>query len=793
MAANAREWLRDIERREKAIKKAWRDEADKIVQIYEADEKEAVPFNILYSNTETLLPALYNSTPRPEVARRFTVPGPEKALDVALASTGERILEYTADSNVSEYETFDAATRGAVLAALVPGAGISRVRYHADGGYQEICFEDVPYDNFVWAYARRWQDVPWVAYGYDLIQPDFERQFPEFCKSKKYKEYKWTTEDDEESPEEAAKREDAGTNKQASVRVWEVWAAHEKMVRFVCDDFKDEYVKEEPYPFELTARFPSPEPLRLIKRVNNLMPVPPYRLYESQARELNELTKRLKLVVKAIKVRGAYNAQMTEIASVLTSDDTALVPVENASAMMESGGFEKHIWMMPIQELIQTAKELYAAREQVKATIYEIMGIGDILRGASNASETAKAQEIKNQWGSLRVKRMQKDVQLYCRELFRIAFEFAANLYTPATLQQITKMPYLLNAQKQQFQMQMQMAMQQAQMAGQEPPQPPPEMMMLMNAPSWEDISAKLQDQYERTYRIDVETNSTVDLEATEDKAQIAEFMNAWGQMMSGLQPMIESGAMPFEAGKVIMGEVFRRFRFARRVEQALDLIQQPPPKEDDKAIKEKHAAEMAKVQAEGKRQIGEMQESMIEATSQIEQLKIENAALKKSLEIQAAATDLDVKGMEIQGRQTEHAIKTDYQGKLQMKDQQIGAERQQLAGEKQALDGERQMMQMKSAESDLANMFKDHLMQVDQRFQQMQQMHQQMQEEDDEEEDDGMDEELKAAIQALLAAQTQTQKSIQELTKIVSADRETEIEVGKDGKKRGRSRLVLQ
>jgi hypothetical protein len=562
------------------------------------------------------------------------------------------------------------------------------------------------------------------------------------------------------------------------------------MVRFICDEFKDEYVKEEPYPFELTARFPSPEPLRLIKRVNNLMPVPPYRLYESQARELNELTKRLKIVVKAIKVRGAYNAQMTEIASVLTSDDTALVPVENASAMMESGGFDKHIWMMPLGELMTTAKELYAAREQVKATIYEIMGIGDILRGSSNAGETAKAQEIKNQWGSLRVKRMQKDVQLYCRELFRIAFEFAANLYTPATLQAITKMPYLLNAQKEQFQQQIMMSQQQAQMSGQQPPQPPPEMMMLMKAPSWEDISAKLQDQYERTYRIDVETNSTVDLEATEDKAQIAEFMNAWGQMMSGLQPMIESGAMPFEAGKVIMGEVFRRFRFARRVEQALDLIQQPPPKQDDKAKDEMHKAEVMKIQAEGKRQIGEMQESMIEATSQIEQLKVENAKLSAGQEIQGATNDLAIRDMETQGRITEHAIKTDYQGKLNLQKQQMGGkvmsmENDMAAGDMQAaMDAHKQEvsrmieqalqgMQQQLAESKMAER-EDAVGEA---------------ESDTEEKDDG----FKAAIEALLQGQQQMMASIEQLAKVTAADRETEMVVGKDGKKRGRSRVVLQ
>jgi hypothetical protein len=226
MARKPGDWINDVERREKAIKKHWRDGAEKIVDIYEAEEDERVPFNILYSNTETLLPALYNSTPRPEISRRFTTFGPEKAMDVAMQNVGERVLEYTADSNVQEYQTFDEATRDAVLAGLVPGMGNARVRYHAKGKYQEICFESIPYDMFVWGYARKWQDVPWVGFAVDLTKHDFEAQFPKFAKKDAYKNYDWKKGgDEEEDPEDLDRREEAGTGRTASVRVWEIWDA----------------------------------------------------------------------------------------------------------------------------------------------------------------------------------------------------------------------------------------------------------------------------------------------------------------------------------------------------------------------------------------------------------------------------------------------------------------------------------------------------------------------------------------------------------------------------------------
>jgi hypothetical protein len=339
----------------------------------------------------------------------------------------------------------------------------------------------------------------------------------------------------------------------------------------------------------------------------------------------------------------------------------------------------------------------------------------------------------------------------------------------------------------------MQMQQMQAQQTGQ-PPQIPPEMQMLMSAPSWEDISAKLRDQYERTYRIDVETNSTVDLEATEDKAQIAEFMNAWGQMMSGITPLVESGAMPFEAAKVVMGEVFRRFRFARRVEQALDLIQQPQPKEDPKVVEEKHKLELTKVQSEAKRQIGEMQESMIEATGEIERLRIQLEELKAGQSIMSASHELDTKGMEVQGRMTEHSMKTDYQGKLRQNEQQFGQKLQQKDAEIQNMGMQHsqqvQDLQGKMAEQTMGTQMQEHQNQMNQMLQQMQQIHQEI---TASEEEDGSEEEKSAVLEELVKSQQMLMQAVAQLAQVVGADRETEVVMGPDGKKRGRSRVVVQ
>lgn len=797
MARKPQDLLADVERREKALRKHWLDAADEAVDIYEAEEDEKVPFNILYSNTETILPALYNQTPRPEVARRYPGIGEQTVLDKTVAQVSERVLEYSADTNSGEYQTYDAAVRFAVLKALVPGAGIVRVRYKEENKYQELCYESVAYDRFVWGYARAWVNVPWVAFGHDLNKADFEATFPDFVKTKEYREFKWDEAADDDDAE-AARRDESGTKKEPTVLVWEVWTAASRKVQFVSTTFRDKFIKDDDYPFALTMRFPMPEPLKFVLRNDNLTPVPPYALYQKQAEELNEVTRRLHLVLKAIKVRGGYNAQLTEIGQILDSDETTLVPVENASNLAESGGLEKHIWLMPLQDLVNVAKTLYEAQQSAKQSIYEIMGIGDILRGQSVASETAAAQKLKDQWGSLRIKRWQKDVASFCRDLFRVTLEFAANLYTPATFAQITKLPLATQGQKAMLQQSMAQQMQQPQQGqpGQppQPPQPPPEVMQTLSLPAWEEVVAILRDRFERSYRIDIETNSTVDLEATEDKTQMAEFMNAFGQMTAGLTPLMDSGAMPFEAGKLIMSEVFRRYRFARRIEQALDAIKPPPPKEDPKVAKEKSDAEMAKVQAESKRQIGEMQETVIEKTAEIERLNIEVTALKAQNQTVAAEASLKEKGAQVEAKTQKNALQMDYANKAAMQKEQVTKMQDQLVVQQLQAAIQQGQQQMQAQIDQLRQEVQQALAMFGEKMNASQQVSAAKQEvaaartEQKAVQSGGQ---LESALTALIQNQGAVMDALKQVASLAGAEREAELYVGPDGKKRSRSRVI--
>ena len=111
-----------------------------------------------------------------------------------------------------------------------------------------------------------------------------------------------------------------------------------------------------------------------------------------------------------------------------------------------------------------------------------------------------------------------------------------------------------------------------------------------------------LANDIQRNYRIDIETNSTVDAEATEDKQNMGEFLNAIAQFMNGVTPMIKEGVMPFEAAKSILLAVTRRYRFGPEVEDDLQQMQAPkPPAEGDDGTAAKAKMEVEAAQAEGK------------------------------------------------------------------------------------------------------------------------------------------------------------------------------------------------
>ena len=654
-SAEVRHWLGEIASAKKR-EKDYRKDGKEVIDIYSGKQPDKIPFNILFSNVETLLPALFSQTPRPVVQRRFK---DEDPLGKAAAMAAQRMLEFLCDTNVEGYETFDQAMRYATLDGLLPGRGITSVKYDTeiidpDEGsdaapvmkWEQVCPDSRGWDKVYFGYAKKWSKVPWLAYEEFLDKDECERLFTKEVAAK-IVFTKGEDEDEDEKGTGTGGGDDAdaqGSRKTALI--YQIWdRAGGKRILYISPAYNDGYLKEEDDPLGLTGFYNCPRPLQFIEKSNDLLPVAMYKLYENQAKELNRITTRLGKVVEALKVRGIYDGSLgSQLGTLLEGSDNSLIPAETASSLASEKGLDNAIWFMPIEKLIVVATNLVAAREQCKRVIYEITGVSDIIRGQSVASETLGAQKIKESWGTMRLKRLQKEVQRYSRDVLRLMLEIAATKFSVETWASATGLPFVTSAQKQQAQMiaqmQQQQAMMQPQMPGQPPAAPPidPEIQKALSSPEWEAVLELLKNDMQRSYRIDIETNSTIDVEATEDQKQIGDFMNAMGQLMAGLTPMVEAGGMPFEAAQSLLLAVVRRFRFGTEVEDHFKNMK-PPQKANPEADKAK--AEMAKAQQEMQVRQAEMQmeQQQFQAEMQMEaqksQAEMQMAVMQAKMEAQ--------------------------------------------------------------------------------------------------------------------------------------------------------------
>lgn len=186
--------------------KSYRKDAAEVLKIYEGLKHKTEQYNILYSNVDTMQPALYNSPPRPQVSRRFKTDN--DMLAKASSHLMQRFLQFIVEDEDPTYSTFHELMTDSVLSALLVSRGMVRFKYDAElrsrapekkAGEEEgpapqetegleapaqeithecVYGEQVPWNNVLFGYAKYWKDVPWVAIIHMMTQEEFKENFP---------------------------------------------------------------------------------------------------------------------------------------------------------------------------------------------------------------------------------------------------------------------------------------------------------------------------------------------------------------------------------------------------------------------------------------------------------------------------------------------------------------------------------------------------------------------------------------------------------------------------------------
>lgn len=659
-----RRWRKEIDRASKHFEKFW-NTADKLYKLYskateQTDGKRK--YAMLWANTEVMKPAVYARPPVPQVSRRYKDKDPVGRLAAELLERG--------CSYEFERMNIDSVLRAVRDDLLLPGRGAAWLRYEADieapeapevqepeatetpepgevKGHRVVC-DYIHYRQFLHGPARRWEEVPWVAKVAYLSDEEGKERFGESWKGVEL-DNKADSSSDSDSMKDPALVDAA----EAKATVYEIWCKESKKVYFVAKSCDHVLATEDPF-LKFEGFFPCPRPVYSTITNNSLIPTPDYKYYQDQAEEVDALTDRIDRLTDSLKLVGFYPAgaegDVTSALEKALSPDTQnqMIPIASWAAFGERGGSNAIVWL-PIRDVVETIKACVELRNQLVQDIYQITGISDILRGSTDASETATAQQIKAQWGSVRIRDRQQELARLARDITRMACEIIAEQFDPEYVTKMANMELPPPPQMQQMpppqpsgnpEQDQQAAQQYQQMQAQQQQQ-----MQAWQAEQqkYSQAFAILKDDRLRGFRIDIETDSTIQPDEDAEKQRRTEFVTAIGGLLQQAVPLV----MQVPEMAPMIGETLlftaRGFRAGRsledQIEQAMQAVQQRITQQQSQQPSDPNAPML-----EAKKKQAEIDIQHTQAKNQLElQHKQEAHALDMQVKQQQAAHQMDV------------------------------------------------------------------------------------------------------------------------------------------------------
>jgi len=321
---------------------------------------------------------------------------------------------------------------------------------------------------------------------------------------------------------------------------------------------------------------------------------------------------------------------------------------------------------------VQALGQLQAHREAIKAQIYELTGISDIVRGASKASETLGAQELKSKYASVRIQKLQDEVTRFAQEILQIKAEILVKHFDPMVLAKMANVEGMVPEDQQ-------LAV--------------PALQLLKGNPD------------EMEWRIHIQADALAMIDYTAQKNERSEFMNSVatflqsastvGQGAPQLVPLmlelLKFGVAGFRVSKDVEG-IFDRYikEFNAEIEAKKNA---PPPPDPEQ---EKAKAELAMKQQEAQMKM-QSEQTKLQMEQQKTQLEIQAEREKAQLELQQQQQEFDLKmnqmqqefALKMQQMEQEAALKLGIAQQEQMVAEAEAQQKMQADQERMAMERE--------------------------------------------------------------------------------------------------------
>ena len=521
-------------------------------------------YNVFYSNVEILNANLCISNPKPDIQRRFLKRLEKDKLKSNTYAMVAKVLNGAVEF-VSDVSDLDEQLSIAVKNSVINGRGILWLDYEPTietnelgeefVSDREIRIESLNPQEFLYSSAEKEKDIWWVARRHLLSREDIKRRFGY-------------------SPSEAElqfKQEDETQLKRGEV--WEIWDKNSRKRAFILlSDVRQKFLEVTDDPYKLDGFFPC-DTLEFV--TNYTTPIPEYMIYRKQADLLEVVCKKAAQVedeVKYVTLIGSQDKGIAQRITAAQNGDVLSIPTDNMV-----GAAESLIATTPVDKAILLLEHLQVEKEKLKQNIYDITGISDIMRGATDSQETATAQKIKGLFGSLRFQTRQKKVQNFRKNIYKLIAEIIAEHYDEQTLSEMTctylptdedKMNIVL-AQKQGLASQ--------------------DQLNELTEPTWADVMYILRNDKLRNYTVDIETVATAFDDLEQQNAAIKDLTNLYLSMvqysdslspatLKGFIPLIKMNLSSVKISSAVGNQLEEAIESAYKEAEEEAQVQQPNP-----------------------------------------------------------------------------------------------------------------------------------------------------------------------------------------------------------------------
>ena len=593
----ATKWEREITAAAKELK-PWHTQSRKVINKYldkrgtdDAGVGNVSKTNLFWSNIQVLKAALYAKPPKVDVSNSFK--DAEDDISRVAGNILERMLNHPMEMDNSD---FDVAAKQAIGDYLIVGMGQMWYSYEAtvkegktapvlglDGDivvpeqtYEVVDKEDAPseyvfWEDFFFSPARTWEEVRWVGKRVYMNRAQLIQRFGDkigravtIAKANK----------------KAGDPNQPQNDPWEKAQVFEIWDKITKKVYWHAKGY-DVILDTKEDPLGVEGFFPCPPALMSNLTTSNLLPRADYVMAQDQYEQIDELTTRITYLTKACKVVGVYDKNSTGIGRVFQEGlENQMIPVDNWAAFAEKGGLKGQMDFVPVDQISTVIGQLTAQRESLKAALYEVLGIGDIMRGMTNPDETLGAQQLKAQFGGSRLQYKQMEIGQWVAAGQRIRAQIIARHFQRETIIERSNI------------------------------------MRSPDAKLAEQAVAFLKQQDDgKRYRITIESETMAMIDWAQERDARTQFMQAVGSFVQSVTPLIQ--AQPSSAPIVlnIMKWGLGGFRVSKEIETMLDeaiqAAQQPQPQSPPNPMEQ---AQIGKVNSETKKNESQAVRNMAEA-----------------------------------------------------------------------------------------------------------------------------------------------------------------------------------